>query len=65
MCDVIKIRLKRRIAMRSGKGDHPLNIRKVVEWPILKLRLSILCGAYFILLHVVSLLFRRILRRHT
>ncbi len=26
MCDVIKIRLKRRIKTRSGKGNQPLNI---------------------------------------
>ena len=26
MCDVIKIRLKRRITTRSGKGNQPLNI---------------------------------------
>ena len=39
MCDVIKIRLKRRIATRSGKGNQPLNIKTAVEWPILKLGL--------------------------
>ena len=37
MCDVIKIRLKRRIATRSGKGNEPLNIKTAVE--ILKLGL--------------------------
>ena len=37
MCDVIKIRLKRRIATRTGKGNQPLNIKPAVEWPILKL----------------------------
>ncbi len=38
MCDVIKIRLKRRIAAtRSGKGNQPLNIKTAVEQPILKL----------------------------
>ena len=37
MCDVIKIRLKRRIVMRSGKGNQPLNIKTAVERPILKL----------------------------
>ncbi len=38
LCDVIKIRLKRRIATRSGKGNQPLNNKSaVVEWPILKL----------------------------
>ena len=62
MCDVIKIRLKRRIASRSGKGNQPLNIKTVVErLIILKLgspnfRLSF----YFLLLLVASLLFRRI-----
>ena len=39
MCDVIKIRLKRRIATRSGKGNQTLNIKIAVEWPILKLGL--------------------------
>ncbi len=38
MCDVMKIRLKRRIA-RSGKGNQPLNIKADVEWSILKLGL--------------------------
>ena len=33
MCDVIKIRLKRRNATRSGIGNQPLNIKTVVEWP--------------------------------
>ena len=28
ICDVIKIRLKRRIATRSGKGNQPLNIKR-------------------------------------
>ncbi len=37
MCDVIKIRVKRRIAIRSGKGNQPLNIKTAVELPILKL----------------------------
>ena len=27
LCDVIKIRLKRRIATRIGKGNQPLNIK--------------------------------------
>ncbi len=31
MCDVIKIRLKRRIATRSGKGNQPLNIKTALE----------------------------------
>ena len=39
MCDVIKIRLKRRIATRSGIGNQPLNIKTAVEQPILKLGL--------------------------
>ncbi len=37
MCDVIKIRLKRRDAARSGKGNQLLNIETAVERPILKL----------------------------
>ena len=37
MCDVIKVRLKRRIATRSGKGNQPLNIETAIEQPILKL----------------------------
>ena len=36
MCVVIKIRLKRRIAKRSGKGTQPLNIKTAVERPVLK-----------------------------
>ncbi len=39
MCDVIKIRLKRRYATRSGIGDQQLNIKTAVERPILKLGL--------------------------
>ncbi len=39
MCDVIKIRLKSRIASTSGKGNQPLNIKTAVERPILKLGL--------------------------
>ncbi len=39
MCDVIKIRLKRRDATRSGKGNQPLNIKTAVEQPLLKQRL--------------------------
>ncbi len=31
MCDVIKIRIKRRIATRSGKGNQPLNIKTAVQ----------------------------------
>ena len=37
MCDVIKIHLKRGIATISGKGEQPLNIKRAVELPILKL----------------------------
>ncbi len=37
ICDVIEISLKRRDAMRSGKGNQPLNIKTAVERPILKL----------------------------
>ncbi len=39
MCDVINIRLKRRIATRSGNEIQPLNIKTAVERPILKLGL--------------------------
>ena len=61
MCDVIKIRLKRRIATRIGKGNQPLNIKTVVKRPILKLLLpNFRWSFYFILLLVVSLHFRRI-----
>ena len=60
--DVIKKRLKRRIAKRSGKGNQPLNIKTAVERPILKLRLpNFRWSFYFILLLVASLLFSRIL----
>ncbi len=34
MCDVIKIRIKRRNAMRNGKGNQPLNIKTSVKRPI-------------------------------
>ena len=61
MCDVIKIRLKRRIATRNGKGNQPLNIKTDVERQILKLELTnFRWSFYFILLLVASLLFRRI-----
>ena len=36
MCDVTKIRLKRRTATRSGKGTQPLNIKTAEDRPILK-----------------------------
>ena len=39
MCDVIKIRLKRRDATTIGKGKQPLNIKTAVDWLILKLGL--------------------------
>ena len=61
MCDVIKIRLKRRIATRSGKGNQPLNIKTAVEWPISKLGLTdFRWSFYLILLFIPSLLFRHI-----
>ena len=61
MCDVIKIRLKRRIATRIGKLNRPLIIKTAVERPILKLGLpNFRWSFYFILLLVASLLFSRI-----
>ena len=39
MFDVIKIRLKRKIATRRGKGNQPLNIKTAVERLILKIEL--------------------------
>ncbi len=61
MCDVIRIRLNRRISTRSGKGNQPLNIKTVVERPILKLGLpNFSWSSYFILPLVASLLFRHI-----
>ncbi len=56
MCDVIYIRLKRRIEMRIGKGNQLLNIKTALKKPILKLKLL-----NFILLFVASIPFRRIL----
>ncbi len=47
MCDVIKIRLKRRDATRSGKGNHPLNIKTAVDWPILKIGLQNFKGSFY------------------
>ena len=38
-CDIIKIRIERRFATRSGEGNQPLNITTAVERPILKLGL--------------------------
>ena len=59
MCDVIKMRLNRRIATRSMKGNQPLNIKTTVELPILKLGLPNLWWKfYFILLLVAYLLFK-------
>ncbi len=64
MCDVIKIRLKRWIETRSGKGNQPLNIKTAVEWPILKLRLPNLRWSFYLILFLVaSLLYRRIFMR--
>ncbi len=63
MCDVIKMCLKRRDATRSWKGNQPLNIKTAVELPILKLGLpNFRWSFYFILLFVVSLLFRCIFK---
>ena len=60
MCDVIKLRLKRRISKRIGKEKRPLNIKTAVEPPIVKLRLpNFRWSFYFILLLVAFLLFRR------
>ena len=60
MYDVIKIRLKRRYATRSGKGNQPLNIKTAVELPILNLGLpNFRWTFYFILLLVAALLFRQ------
>ncbi len=39
MCDVIKIRLKRRDAIRSRKGNQLLNFRTAIERLIFKLGL--------------------------
>ena len=49
MCDVIKIRLKRRNAT-SGKGNQPLNIKLAVERPILKLGKPIFRWSCYIIL---------------
>ena len=60
MCDVIKIRLKRRYGTLSGKVNQPLNIKTSEELPILKVGLpNFWWSYYFILLLVASLLFRR------
>ena len=62
MCDVIKIRLRRRIASRSGKGNQLLYIKTAVgRVAIFKARIAkFMLSFYFILLRVVSLLFKRI-----
>ena len=55
MCDVMKIRLKRRIATRNGKGNQPLNIKTAVGQPILRLGLpNFRLTFYFILLYDVT-----------
>ncbi len=59
LCDVIKIRLKRRITTRGGKDFQTLNIKPAVEWPILKLgSTNFRWSSYFILLLAASLLFK-------
>ncbi len=61
MCDIIKIRLKRRIASRSGKENQPLNIKTAVERPILKLGLPNFSWSFYFLLFLVAFpLFRLI-----
>ena len=40
MCDVIKIRLKRRIVTRSEKGKQPLNIKTAVRAANFKTRIT-------------------------
>ena len=55
MCDVIATLLKRSIAMKSGKGNQPRNIKTAVELPILKLGLpNFKWSFYFNLLLVTS-----------
>ncbi len=61
MCDVINIRLKRRLATRSGKGNQQLYIKTAIERPILRLGYpNVMWNFYLILLLVASILFRRI-----
>ena len=56
-CDVIKIRLRRRIPTRSGKGNQPLNIKTAIERPILEMGLpNFRWNFYFISLLIASLL---------
>ncbi len=57
MCDVTKIRLKRRIATRSGKGNQSINIKTAVERPVLKLGLPNFSWSFFMVLLVASLFF--------
>ncbi len=52
MCDVIKIRLKRRIAAISGKVNYPLNIKNSCRAAILKARITKLGGALILFLDV-------------
>ncbi len=48
MCEVMKIRLKRRIVARSGRGNQLLDIKTAVERPILKLGLrNFWCSSCF------------------
>ena len=61
MCDVIKVRLKRRIATRRWKGNQPLIIETALERPIVKLGLpNFRWSFYFILFLVANLFFRHI-----
>ena len=66
LCDVIKIRLKRRDATRCGKENQPLIIKTAVERPIFNLVLPNFGGAfilfYFSLHHSILDVF---LSRHT
>ena len=62
ICDVIKIRLKRRDATRRGKGNQPLNIKTAVERPILRLGSPNFRWSFnLIWLLFASLIFRRII----
>ncbi len=49
-CDVIKIRLKKRIAT-SGKGNQTLNIKTDVERPIIKLGLPNFRWSFYFLFY--------------
>ncbi len=48
MCDIMKIRIKRRIATRSGKGNQSLNIKTAVELPIIKLGLPNFRSSFYL-----------------